>query len=269
MLVIADKAQLLCLLAFCLALAQTSSQLSAAPAPDASKQSVEFKPDRRPGPLAELRLASLMPHQMDRGEDASLSGEPFNLPAGATSSGETSAKWAELQVRIRADDRTLAACRFDNMNCPPAARRFLSIVEVGRTHRGRARLAWVNRAVNMSIRPMSDWAQYGYADYWASPLETLHSQAGDCEDYAILKYIVLRDLGIGLDDLRLVIVRDSIRNVDHAIVAVHYEQEWIVLDNRTMATISAEQARQYQPLFVLDYRGVRTFATASNADHNK
>ena len=110
---------------------------------------------------------------------------------------------------------------------------------------------------------MSDWSQYGYADYWASPLETLRSLAGDCEDYAILKYIVLRELGVDADDRRLVIVRDESRQTEHAIVAIRYEQKWIILDNRTLATINAEEAAQYHPLFVMDYRGVRTYSTVA------
>jgi predicted transglutaminase-like cysteine proteinase len=110
---------------------------------------------------------------------------------------------------------------------------------------------------------MSDWAQYGYADFWASPLQTLSSGAGDCEDYAIVKYVALRHLGIAPNDLRLLIVRDSMRQAVHAVVTVHYEREWLILDNRTFAMLNAEQARHYYPLFVLDYRGARTFATAA------
>jgi len=110
---------------------------------------------------------------------------------------------------------------------------------------------------------MSDWTQYGYADYWASPLQTLNSGAGDCEDYAILKYVVLRALGSDPDDLRLVIVRDNIRQTEHAVLATRYEGEWLILDNRSMMIVSAEQHRHYDPLFVADDRGVRAFATAS------
>jgi predicted transglutaminase-like cysteine proteinase len=206
---------------------------------------------------------NLLLNRADGEADPAQLSEPFGLPAKAASAGETTAKWSELQSRIAADLKTIAACRSGNDACTPAARRFLSIVELGRRHQGQARLAWINRAVNLSVRPMSDWAQYGYADYWASPLQTLGSGAGDCEDYAILKYVVLRELGNAPDDLRLVIVRDNARQTDHAVLAVHYEGEWLVLDNRSMVTINAEQDRYYDPMFVMDYRGVRAFSTAS------
>jgi predicted transglutaminase-like cysteine proteinase len=113
----------------------------------------------------------------------------------------------------------------------------------------------------MAIKPASDWAQYGYDDYWASPLQTLGSGAGDCEDYAIVKYVALRELGVGADDLRVVIVHDDKRLTEHAVVAVRSERKWLVLDNRTMAILNAEDARNYRPLFALN--STRALAVAA------
>jgi len=76
---------------------------------------------------------------------------------------------------------------------------------------GRARLGEINRAINLAIRPMSDLAQYGAIDVWSSPLVTFANGAGDCEDYAIAKFAALRHAGISPDDLRIVIMRDTIR----------------------------------------------------------
>ena len=179
------------------------------------------------------------------------------------SAADVSSKWSELQTRLRADAATIAACRANQSACTEAARRFLSIVDIGRRHEGRARLGWLNRAVNMTVRATSDWAQYGVADFWASPLQTMSSEAGDCEDYAIVKYAALRELGILADDLRLVIVQDEKHETGHAVVAVRYEQHWLVLDNRTMAILNAENVRDYRPLFALDEHGARTIATAA------
>jgi predicted transglutaminase-like cysteine proteinase len=176
------------------------------------------------------------------------SAEPFDLPATLVSTGEISAKWRELQSRILADEKMIAACRSNETTCSHAARRFLSIVKLGRKHEGRARLGWLNRAVNMAIKPANDWAQYGYG-------------AGDCEDYAIVKYVALRELGVGADDLRIVIVRDDKRLTEHAVVAVRSDRKWLVLDNRTMAILNAEDARNYRPLFALN--STRALAVAA------
>jgi predicted transglutaminase-like cysteine proteinase len=194
---------------------------------------------------------------------ATRSSEPFGREALGAPPTDLSAKWAELQSRLRSEERTLAACRSSAEACPAAAQRFLSIVELGRQRQGRARLGEINRAVNLSIKPVSDWAQYGTADFWSAPLATLDSGAGDCEDYAIVKYIALRESGITADDLRLLIVRDVKRNVEHAVVTVRNDGEWLILDNRTLTLVNAEEARHYFPLFMLDDRGVRTFWTAA------
>lgn len=196
-------------------------------------------------------------------EHTTLFPGPFGLETIIALRSEVSAKWAELQSRILAEERTLAACRSGDGPCPAAARRFMSIIELGLQRQGRARLGEINRAVNLSIKPMSDWAQYGVDDFWAAPLAALSNRAGDCEDYAIVKYVALHKSGIVPDDLRLVIVRDINRQTNHAVLAVRYEEEWLILDNRTMVMVNAEQARHYYPLFVLDHRSVRTFATAT------
>jgi predicted transglutaminase-like cysteine proteinase len=220
-------------------------------------------PENKSGNLALPQLASLTPQPTDHGADAAPSTEPFALPTTTTSLGGIPAMWAELQSRILADEKTLAACSSAGNPCPKAAQRFLSIIELGRQRKGRARLGWINRAVNLSVRATSDWAQYGVIDYWASPLQTFASGAGDCEDYAIAKYVALRHLGIAPDDLRFLIVRDNMHQAVHAIVAVHYEQEWLILDNRTMAMLNTEHSRNYYPLFVMDDQGVRAFSTVT------
>ena len=79
-----------------------------------------------------------------------------------------------------------------------------------RAREGRARLGETNRAINLAIRPMSDLAQYGQTDVWNTPLETFASGAGDCEDYAIAKLVALRMAGIAPEDLRIVVMHDTL-----------------------------------------------------------
>jgi len=217
------------------------------------------------GDLAQPQLGLLTPDILPGDfvpHRASSRTEPFDLSAALAPTEDISAKWRELQSRIFADEKTIATCRSNESTCSPATRRFLSIVNLGRRHEGRARLGWLNRAVNMSIRAANDWSQYGDTDYWASPLQTLDSEAGDCEDYAVVKYVALRELGVSADDLRIVIVQDSKRLIEHAVVTVRYEQKWLILDNRTMAILSTEDARNYLPLFALNSTRPMTVATA-------
>jgi predicted transglutaminase-like cysteine proteinase len=173
------------------------------------------------------------------------------------------AKWREVLARIDSEEETLAACRADLDACSPSARRLLQLVELGRQRAGRARLGEVNRAVNLSIRATSDRSQYGVDDFWSAPLATIEKGAGDCEDYAILKYLALREAGISPDDLRLLIVSYPRRRTIHAILAVRLDGEWLLLDNLTMVMVNSLEATQYQPLIALDYHAITTFAAGS------
>ncbi|HET9716227.1 MAG TPA: transglutaminase-like cysteine peptidase [Pseudolabrys sp.] len=194
---------------------------------------------------------------------ALLPAEPFGFVSAAASYRDFADKWAELQSRMSAEQGVLAACRSDAAKCPKPAIQLLSIVEAGRKQKGRARIGHINRAVNLAIRPASDWDQYGSADLWASPLQTLASGAGDCEDYAIVKYAALRESGFAARDLRFIIVRDNARQTDHAVVAVRDADGWLVLDNRTMAILNAENVQNYQPLLSLQQQDVRRMAAVT------
>jgi predicted transglutaminase-like cysteine proteinase len=165
---------------------------------------------------------------------------------------EISAKWADLEVRLQSEEAILAECRAGQNNCSAAGRRFFEIVELGRRQEGRARLGAINRAVNMSIRPVSDRVQYGVDDFWSAPLATLDAGAGDCEDYAILKYVALREAGISPDDLRLLIVWHPRRGTTHAVLTVRLDEEWFILDNLTLTIVNAAEATHYRRLFALD-----------------
>jgi predicted transglutaminase-like cysteine proteinase len=175
------------------------------------------------------------------------------------------AKWRDVLARIDSEEETLAACRASLDACSPAARRLLQLVELGRQRAGRARLGEINRAVNLSIRATSDWSQYGVDDFWSAPLATIEKGAGDCEDYAILKYLALREAGINPDDLRLLIVSYPRRRTIHAVLAVHLDEEWLLLDNLTMVMVNSLEATQYRPVIALDYHAITTFAAGSPA----
>jgi len=235
---------------------------ASAPETNASKAGgAQFTPESKSGDLPLPQLGNHATDLLASSKYALPSGRPSNSPLMTLA--DISAKWNELQPRLRADDDAAAACRSNDAACSEAARRYLALVDSGRKHEGRVRLGWINRAVNMAVRPMSDWVQYGLSDFWASPLQTLANAAGDCEDYAIVKYTALRDVGVSSDDLRLLIVQDNKRDIGHAVVAVRYEQRWLILDNRTMAILDIEDAPYYRPLYALDQNGTRTIATAA------
>ena len=199
--------------------------------------------------------------------------EPFELGAIPVAFGEVPAKWRDVEGDIRGDMDILAHCRVDAQSCPPEARRFLAIVDEGRARDGRARIGAINRAINLAIRPMSDFAQWGVADHWSSPLETFLTGRGDCEDYAIAKYVALVEAGVAEQDVKLVLERDLTTNQDHAVVATRLNGDWIVLDNRWFAMARDVELRRIAPprrivpLFVLDHESVKEFGS-NKGDQN-
>jgi predicted transglutaminase-like cysteine proteinase len=207
------------------------------------------------GPVAELRAATL--DLQEQPQAAGRSVEPFGLYASLLSEGGLREKWLGVERQLDDERVQLALCDGDRDNCvSPAALQLLAIVDLGRAREGRARLGEINRAINLAIHPMSDLAQYGEIDVWSSPLVTFANGAGDCEDYAIAKFVALRQAGISPEDLRIVIMRDTIRGEDHAVVAARLDGHWLTLDNRRMAMVEDAYVMNYRPLFAIDQYGV-------------
>src|ERR1700730_18550202 len=210
------------------------------------------------GPAADLTAGTLIwPGAMDL---IRKSAEPFGLFVSKGSAGALREKWLGVERKLDDERVQLALCDGDRERCvSPAALQLLAIVDNARARDGRARLGEINRAINLAIRPMSDLAQYGEIDVWSSPLVTFAHGAGDCEDYAIAKFVALRQAGISPDDLRIVIMRDTLRGEDHAVAAARLDGHWLMLDNRRMAMVEDGDVRNYRPLFVIDQSGVMRY----------
>ena len=213
------------------------------------------------GPAANLTAGTLIsPGTMDL---IRKSAQPFGLSASRLSAGALREKWLGVERKLDDERVQLALCDGDRERCvSPAALQLLAIVDGARAHDGRARLGEINRAINLAIRPMSDLAQYGQIDVWSSPLVTFASGAGDCEDYAIAKFAALRLAGVSPDDLRIVVMRDTIHGEDHAVVAARLDDHWLTLDNRRMTMVEDAYVRNYRPTFVIDQYGVMQYVDA-------
>ena len=96
-----------------------------------------------------------------------------------------------------------------------------------------------NRWANGRLAYKSDKENWGLEDRWATPLEARGEGAGDCEDYALLKYAALRRVGVPESRLRLVVGRAKIQGLvwsrweSHAMLAYWPEgaPEPLLLDN--------------------------------------
>ena len=78
-----------------------------------------------------------------------------------------------------------------------------------------------------------DIVHWRVEDYWATPAESIASNGADCEDYAIAKYFLLKELGVPLARLRMVYVRAGRSAQAHMVLAYYPrpDAEPLILDN--------------------------------------
>lgn len=108
----------------------------------------------------------------------------------------------------------------------------------------------VNERMNRA-RYTIDSVNYGEPDYWATPSQ-FFKMDGDCEDYAIAKYLSLRALGFADESMRLVVLDDLNLRVAHAILVITYNGIQYVLDNQIAQVVPASIIRHYRPIYSLN-----------------
>ncbi len=117
------------------------------------------------------------------------------------------------------------------------------------------KLEHVNRFFNRRIRWVEDTVLWQQDDYWASLLETLAQGAGDCEDFAIAKYVSLLLAGVQENKLRITYVRMQRRPgaepEAHMILAYYAEPaaEPLILDNLDTVIKPASQRPDLTPVY--------------------
>jgi predicted transglutaminase-like cysteine proteinase len=110
-----------------------------------------------------------------------------------------------------------------------------------------AQIQAVDRFVN-AIAWRDDARLYGQADHWAAPAEFLDAEAGDCEDFAIAKYVALARLGFAEERLRIALVHDRRRDLEHALTIVYWRGDALVLDSLAEAPASHAAITRYRPI---------------------
>lgn len=191
---------------------------------------------------------------------AAAAEEPFGLLSFRAPQGQLWTKWRAVSASTAIDAGEIAWCREGAEICSGATVRYLALLQKMQPLSAEGRVALINRAANDAVEYTSDYLQHGVADRWSSPLATLASGRGDCEDYALLKYALLKDSGFDPADLRIFLVRDMQVQQDHAVLAVRTGGRWLVLDNRIARPIDIADVKHFMPLFALDHDGVKLLA---------
>jgi predicted transglutaminase-like cysteine proteinase len=118
----------------------------------------------------------------------------------------------------------------------------------------------INDFFNRRILFVDDTVAWGKADYWATPLETMGRGQGDCEDFAIAKYVSLVSMGMHLDKLRLTYVRAQTGGISQAHMVLAYyptpRSEPLILDNLVSEIRPASQRNDLFPIFSFNSEGL-------------
>lgn len=101
------------------------------------------------------------------------------------------------------------------------------------------------------IKWVSDQEHWGLEDYWATPIETLATNAGDCEDFSIGKYFTLREGRIDTDKLRITYVKALDYNQAHMVLAYYKtpSAEPLILDNINQRILPASKRKDLVPVY--------------------
>jgi predicted transglutaminase-like cysteine proteinase len=104
----------------------------------------------------------------------------------------------------------------------------------------------------------SDKEHWGEEDYWATPLELLVTDGGDCEDYAIAKFFTLREMGMGPEHLKVTYVKSLNLNQAHMVLAWYSTPaaEPLILDNLVQDILPASQRTDLVPVYSFNAEGL-------------
>ncbi|HEY9011261.1 MAG TPA: transglutaminase-like cysteine peptidase [Devosia sp.] len=113
-------------------------------------------------------------------------------------------------------------------------------------------LALVNRTVNRTIAYRSD-----KGDQWQTLEQSAARGTGDCEDFAIAKMALLAAIGFAPEQLQFIVLKDTRRQLYHAVLAVHVEGKRYILDNLSNTAASDDIFRTYKP--IVSFVGTKSY----------
>lgn len=168
------------------------------------------------------------------------------------------AKWTDTMARYERERRQeKALCEAGDC----ALVRWREFLETLRGQDAAAQLRAVNAYFNR-LPYRTDIENYGAEDYWATPRE-LFARGGDCEDYAIAKYLSLRALGWPAERLRVAVVHDNARDLVHAALIAYRGANAYVLDIEIAEVTDHRAIARYVPIFSISENGWWSYKTAS------
>ena len=139
--------------------------------------------------------------------------------------------WRDTLERHRSERESFRKCLIDEEACARKLRGLRHILLRGADLTLEQQVRLVNRYINRQ-RYVDDRvsSQSEAGNQWATLGEFLRD-GGDCEDFAVAKYFVLRELGVAAGNMRIVIGREPARATHHAMLAIRFDRNVWLLEN--------------------------------------
>lgn len=121
----------------------------------------------------------------------------------------------------------------------------------------REQLETVNAFFNR-IRFVDDRTHWRHEDYWATPVEFLVTNGGDCEDFSLAKYFTLKILGIPESKMNLTYVKAWRLNQAHMVLTYYSSPGAVplVLDNLIDDIRPASRRTDLYPVYSFNGSGL-------------
>lgn len=159
-------------------------------------------------------------------------------------------EWRSVMARSRAEFTTARGiCAPGQLSgCMPAT--WAALLAQLKDQPLRRQIEIANNALNRVpyVPTQQNWHR---AMYWETPFEFL-ARGGQCQDYAIAKYELLRQAGVPASAMRMVVLRDTAIARDHAVLVVYVEGVPLVLDILNPAIVPADAAIPYKPYYSIN-----------------
>lgn len=143
---------------------------------------------------------------------------------------------------------------------PAAAQRirdWRQLIDTDQDQSLNVKLQAVNDFFNQ-LQFVDDIIHWQQRDYWATPVEFLATDGGDCEDFAIAKYFTLLELGVPESRLQITYVKALNLNQAHMVLAYYANPgaDPLVLDNLVSGVLPGSSRNDLVPVYSFNGQGL-------------
>ena len=165
------------------------------------------------------------------------------------------AAWQDMLDRHRFQRQSIQECLDDETTCARRLRGLRTILFRGADLKLDQQIRLVNRYINMQHyeEDRISWLSEA-GNQWRTLTEFLNT-GGDCEDFAVAKYFVLREFGVEADDMRIVIGKEPRRAAHHAMLAIRLADEvWLLENDNTIRRNGSQDIDKF--VYAINEQGI-------------